>query len=189
MCLPAPSPGRERGDRVGPKYAWDVAQRMNRSAAAHDQVLPASGQGAMAVALPSDVRSPSQFFRWRPRRAGRGCGSSAARDAGRHPNLPSCAKNCVDAHRRWPTRLTQKPSISDAGRRLPTPESGSQSSVPRSSSSSGVSKRAPCTTVRKRVISSSSAPGTMVSDRIPALASVPTRPRACSLVMTCSPSQ
>ena len=40
---------------------------------------------------------------------------------------PNCAKNCSDAHRRWPTQLTQKPSISDAGRRPPTPESGSQS--------------------------------------------------------------
>ncbi len=40
---------------------------------------------------------------------------------------PNCAKNCIDAHRRWPTQLTQKPSISDAGRRPPTPEIGSQS--------------------------------------------------------------
>ncbi len=39
------------------------------------------------------------------------------------PSLPegsanrsqNCAKNCADAHRRWPTQLTQKPSISDAG--------------------------------------------------------------------------
>jgi hypothetical protein len=39
----------------------------------------------------------------------------------------NCAKNCVVTHRRSPTQLTQKVNISDAGRRPPTPESGSQS--------------------------------------------------------------
>ena len=52
----------------------------------------------------------------------RTCGSDR-----RNASHPNCAKNCVDTHRRSPTQLTQKPSISSAGRRPPTPESRSQS--------------------------------------------------------------
>jgi len=35
-------------------------------------------------------------------------------------SFPNCAKNCVDAHRRWPTQLTQIPAfptLTDANRR------------------------------------------------------------------------
>ena len=53
--------------------------------------------------------------------------SHCERQASKRQRFPNCAKNCADAHRRWPTHLTQKPSNSNAGRRPPTPEIGSQS--------------------------------------------------------------
>ena len=37
---------------------------------------------------------------------------------------PNCTKNCTVTHRRWPTLTDAKSSISNAGRRPPTPVSG-----------------------------------------------------------------
>ncbi len=61
--------------------------------------------------------------------------SQLERDAGRKRSararrgdgVSNCAKDPVDTHRHRPTQLTQKPSISNACRRPPTPESRSQS--------------------------------------------------------------